>query len=91
MKLAITGGTGCLGFPLVKRLLEYGYKLKLLVPSKSAFCNYLDCNGIEVVVGDLASIDALNVLCNGCDCVFHLAAKVHCVPSTKMKKKSFLE
>jgi len=88
MKVAITGGTGCLGRPLVKRLIADGAYLKLLtLPNDTATTN-LD-KKIEIITGDLNSPDALDHLCLECDVVFHLAGKVHSVPGTKAEEEDF--
>ena len=88
MKLAITGGTGCLGQPLVERLIADGACLKLLTLPNDPSLNYPD-NKIEIITGDLNSPDALDMLCMDCDVAFHLAGMVHSVPSTKTEEEEF--
>ncbi len=74
MKVLVTGADGLLGSNLVRRLLETGYAVRVLIypgsPSHS-----LDGLEIERVEGDLC--DAGESLVNavqGCDGVFHVAA-----------------
>lgn len=88
MKVAITGGSGCLGRPLVERLIADGACVKLLtLPNDFS----LDCpdNKVEIITGDLNSPDALDQLCLERDVVFHLAGKVHSVPGTKAEEEDF--
>jgi len=88
MKVAVTGGTGCLGRPLVERLIADGAYLKLLTLPNDPSLHYPD-NKVEIITGDLNSPDALNSLCLDCDVVFHLAGMVHSVPGTKEEEESF--
>jgi len=88
MKFAVTGGTGCLGQPLVERLIADGAYLKLLTLPNDPSSNYPD-NKVEIITGDLNSPDALDRLCMDCDIVFHLAGMVHSVPRTKEKEGEF--
>ena len=88
MKVAVTGGTGCLGQPLVEKLIADGMYPKLLVLPNNRSITDLD-KKVEIVVGDLNSPEALGLLTKDCDVVFHLAGKVHSVPGTKEKEKEF--
>ena len=87
MKVAVTGGTGCLGHPLVERLIEDGAYPKLLIqPNDPLVPTY---NKAENIIGDLNSPEALDLLTKDCDSVFHLAGMVHTVPRTKKEEKVF--
>lgn len=86
MKVAVTGGTGCLGQPLVEKLIADGMYPKLLVLPNDHSITDLD-KKVEIVVGDLNSPEALGLLTKDCDVVFHLAGKVHSVPGTKEKEQ----
>ena len=88
MKVAITGGTGCLGQPLVEKLVAGGACPKLLTRANDPFITFLD-NQIKIISGDLSSSEVLNTLCIDCDIVFHLAGKVHSVPGTKAEEEEF--
>ena len=90
MAIAVTGGTGCLGRPLVEKLIADGAYLKLLTRSNDSSLNYPD-NKVEIISGDLNSPDALDMLCLNCDVVFHLAGMVHSVPGTKEKEQEFYQ
>lgn len=88
MRVAVTGGTGCLGRPLVERLIVDGAYPKLLTLPKDPSRTYLD-KKIEIIVGDLNTPQALDLLARDCDIVFHLASKVHSVPGTKEEEEGF--
>ncbi|MFX1573495.1 MAG: NAD-dependent epimerase/dehydratase family protein [Promethearchaeota archaeon] len=74
VSVLITGGTGFIGIPLVKRLHELGHKLTLLVRETSDITPFEDLNNIEFVIGDIRDNDSLNIAVNGIDIIFHLAA-----------------
>jgi UDP-glucose 4-epimerase len=75
MKIAVTGGTGCLGVPLVQKLLDLGCRVRLLVLPGAELPRHV--NKAETVFGSLNSPIALDELVTGCETVFHLAGKVH--------------
>ena len=88
MKFAVTGGTGCLGRPLIQKILKDGAYLNLLsVPNDHSFgCSHKKVN---IIYGDINSSGILDRLCADCDVVFHLAGKVHSVPRTKDDEQEF--
>jgi nucleoside-diphosphate-sugar epimerase len=88
MRVAVTGGTGCLGRPLVERLIAGDAYLKLLTLPNDPSLSYPD-NKVEIITGDLNSPDALNLLSLDCDVVFHLAGMVHTVPGTEEEEQEF--
>ena len=89
MRVAITGGTGCLGRPLVERLIADVAYLKLLtLPNDTAITN-LD-KKIEIITGNLNATEALKLLCQDCDVVYHLAGMVHTIPVTEGEVQEFL-
>jgi len=90
MKIAITGGTGCLGRPLVERLIADSAYLKFLTLPNEPSLSYPD-NKVEIITGDLNSFDALDELCLDCDIIFHLAGMVHSIPGTKEEKQEFYQ
>jgi nucleoside-diphosphate-sugar epimerase len=71
----VTGATGFLGKRVVSRLLERGDAVRALVrdPSKA---DALAEAGAEVVIGDLADIDAFRDRLHGCDALYHIGARV---------------
>ena len=90
MNVAVTGGTGCLGQPLVEKLIADGAYLRFLILPKGPSLHYPD-NKVEIITGDLNSPDALDLLCMDCDVVFHLAGMVHSVPGTKEEEQEFYQ
>lgn len=88
MKLAVTGGTGCLGRSLIEKLIKDGAYLKLLSLPNDHSLNYPD-NKVEIITGDLNSSEDLDLLTRDCKIVFHLAGKVHSVPGTKEEEEDF--
>ena len=73
MIVAITGASGHIGNCLVRELKKQGSVVKVLVHD---FRNDLDKLDVELVQGNLLDIESLNLLCEGVDVVFHLAAKI---------------
>jgi nucleoside-diphosphate-sugar epimerase len=88
MKVAVTGGTGCLGQPLVKRLISNGFEIKVLVLPNDPLSTSLE-KKVRLVSGNLNSLEALNLLVSDCEVVFHLAGKVHSTPRSKKEEQSF--
>ncbi|MFC4162530.1 NAD(P)-dependent oxidoreductase [Epilithonimonas zeae] len=66
-KIAVIGGTGKAGSFLVKKLLEKGFQIKLLLrnPEKFSIQNPL----LEIVKGDARDYDSVNELIKTCDAV----------------------
>jgi len=73
IKVAITGASGHIGNCLVRELKKQGASVKVLVHD---FKNDLDKLDVELIQGNLIDIESLNLLCEGVDVVFHLAAKI---------------
>lgn len=72
-KVFVTGGSGFIGSHVVRRLLELGKDVTVLVlPGDPA--PLLDGLPVRRVEGDLAEEGTLAVAMQGCDLVFHLAA-----------------
>jgi nucleoside-diphosphate-sugar epimerase len=90
MQVAVTGGTGCLGQPLINKLFENGIDVKLLVLSNDSVIPFIE-KKVSVITGDLNSLETLNLLTKDCEMVFHLAGKVHLVPKTKLEEQDFYQ
>lgn len=90
MKIAVTGGTGCLGRPLVEKLIADSAHLKLLILPNDYSIDYL-YKKVEIITGDLNSHEAIDLLCRDCDFVLHLAGKVHSVPETEKEEQEFYQ
>ena len=72
MKILVTGGGGFLGNALVKRLLERGDRVRSF--SRGDYPE-LRARGVDVQRGHLADRNAVTKAVEGCDAVFHVAAK----------------
>ncbi len=68
----VTGGSGFLGGAICRRLREQG---KHVVALQRSAAPALEAIGVEVVQGDLADLSSVARAAQGCDQVFHVAAK----------------
>lgn len=72
MKALVTGGGGFLGGAVVRRLRERGDEVVSFSRSKYPL---LDALGVPQFSGDIADEAALTAAAQGCDIIFHVAAK----------------
>lgn len=72
MKALVTGGGGFLGGAIVDRLLARGDSVRSI--ARSTYPT-LAAKGVECFQGDLADYEAVAKAIQGCDIVFHVAAK----------------
>ncbi len=75
MQTLVTGGTGFLGGHLVRQLRTAGDAVHVLVRPRSDARRIL-ASGAEPVAGDLEDADSLRRVCDGCEIVYHAAARV---------------
>lgn len=66
----VTGGTGFLGRHVVERLVQEGWRVRVLARRR------LDEPGVESVQGSVLDTDAVRAAMKGCDAVLHLAGRV---------------
>jgi nucleoside-diphosphate-sugar epimerase len=71
MKLAMTGGTGFVGTHLIDVALAAGHEVKALTRREQR-----ERDGVDWVLGDLSSRDALEWLVDGADAVIHVAGTI---------------
>ena len=69
----VTGGTGFIGSPLVRKLRDRGDDVVALVRSREKG-KELEAMGCTLIEGDLSTSDAINQGVKGCDSAFHIAA-----------------
>ncbi len=74
--VAVTGGSGFVGRPQVRRLLESGWQVRALLRRPDALDDLAAAGPITTLQGDLASEDALGRLVAGADAVIHCAGLV---------------
>ncbi|NQU33741.1 MAG: NAD-dependent epimerase/dehydratase family protein [Bacteroidetes bacterium] len=73
MKIAVTGASGHVGINLVKKLVQLGHDVRVLVFNGTKLLEELE---VEKIKGDLRIIESLFSLCEGVEVVFHLAALI---------------
>jgi nucleoside-diphosphate-sugar epimerase len=79
MRVLVTGGTGFVGSHTAAQLTMRGHRVRLFVrnPAKiSAVPALSGMTDIDVVVGDVADLDAVRRALDGCTAVVHAAANV---------------
>ncbi len=72
--ILVTGGTGFIGIPLVKKLHELGHGVKLLIRESSNITPFKELNNIDYIVGDIQDVSSLKKAVNNVDTIYHLAA-----------------
>ena len=72
-RVLVTGGTGFLGRPVVRRLVADGYQVRVLARTL-AKAAVVQGFGAEVCAGDVADLDSFGRAVAGCEMVVHLAA-----------------
>ena len=73
MNILVTGATGFMGSYLVPKLIENGYRVRLLVRDK-AKAKKLFGDTCEIFVGDIENENTIKGCCNNIDIVYHMAA-----------------
>ena len=80
MRIAITGGTGYLGAHTVRRLLEAGHQIRLLVApgcgGDPVIPRLAALGDVHVLDGDIRAAGTVAALLEGCDAVIHAAGVV---------------
>ena len=72
MKALVTGGGGFLGKAIVKQLLKRGWEVRSV--SRGEYPELIEL-GVESLRGDIADREVVEDAVEGCDVVFHVAAK----------------
>jgi nucleoside-diphosphate-sugar epimerase len=85
-KVLVTGSTGHLGANLVRRLLEDGTDIRVLVrPGRDQAA--LDGLAVERVEGDLRDREAVSRAVQGCERIYHCAALVSTIEGNAAHKR----
>ena len=77
-KVLITGGSGFIGYHLVRRLCQENVSIRCLVRPTAAR-SLLQAYAVEYCIGELNNIESLRKAVNGCDTVFHVAGLVRAI------------
>lgn len=86
MEILVTGGTGRIGRPLVRRLHGEGHRIRILTaPGDPEIASVRDLEGIDILERNLAGDEGLDDVVDGVDAVVHLAAALttHEVPDER--------
>jgi len=92
-KVLVVGGAGYLGSVLVRRLLEKGYKVRILdifMFGEDSVKELLTNKDFEIVKGDIRDIGVISSALKGVDAVINLAAVVG-DPACKIEPESTIE
>ena len=74
MQVLVTGATGFVGSHLTRQLVDAGHDTRILYRSRKKL-SVLDGLPYDAALGTLVDIEALKRACDGCELVFHVAAK----------------
>lgn len=75
LRCLVTGGTGFIGRRLVLRLLDAGWRVRVLSRRSPHKIGDLTARGVEIVQGDLSAPGDLRAALGGLGVVFHLAGE----------------
>lgn len=76
-KVLVTGGTGFIGSYLIKKLVEIGCEVRVLVRANSNIDILKDISNVHFIKGDIQDMASMKMAAKGIDVVYHLAAKLH--------------
>lgn len=82
MKISITGASGHIGNNLCRELIKRGHRVKVLVHTFDKSLTGLD---VEKADGNILDKKALNMVIEGADYVFHMAAIISIGVNSKEK------
>ena len=73
-KAFLTGATGFIGGNLVTKLLDKGYKIKVLVRNNNLLEKHSWKDKVEVILGNILDPETFNGKINDCEIIIHCAA-----------------
>ena len=86
----VTGGAGHLGANLVHRLLDDGVKVRVLLRHESNN-EALESLDVEKFYGDLRDLESLRPAVEGCQGIYHAAAKISTIDGNKAYRRELYE
>jgi len=92
--ILVTGAGGWLGAELTKNLLENNYTVRALnniETDKLKELKKIYKDRLEIILGDICDEELIKTSLKDVKQVYHLAAKVHCIPTNKEEEKSFFK
>jgi UDP-glucose 4-epimerase len=75
MKVLVTGGAGFVGHHLVNKLIKKGYDVSVIDDLSTGQKKCIN-NSANFIQGDIRDAKALDLALEGCEVIFHLAARV---------------
>ncbi|KAJ3202787.1 hypothetical protein HDU67_000285, partial [Dinochytrium kinnereticum] len=89
----VTGGAGFIGSNLVDRLLDLGYRVRILDNlSTGSIRNIpIDNDKVEFIFGDATDFKAVEKAAKGVDFIFHLSVQRHVAASSPQKIRNLIE
>lgn len=77
-RILVTGGTGFIGHYIIRRLVQSGYPVSVLVREGSPHLHTLEVFGhrIQIFWGDINNVESLELACRDQDVIVHAAAIV---------------
>ena len=91
MNVLVTGGAGCLGTPLVRRLACSDHHVRVSTLFEHEAEHLRDVVGVTINTGRLSDRELLRRICDGIDIVYHLAGKVHVKPRNREEEAEFFD
>lgn len=73
-RVLVTGGAGFIGSHIVERLLQDGYRVRVLDNFSTGYRDNLPSTGVELIDGDIRHLDTVFRAVEGMDVVLHQAA-----------------
>ncbi|MCY4169661.1 MAG: NAD-dependent epimerase/dehydratase family protein [Rhodobacter sp.] len=86
----VTGSTGHVGANLVRRLLDDGVRVRVLLRPESK-SEAVDGLNVERAYGDLRDPDAMRRAVEGCRGVYHVAAKVSTIEGNRAHRRELFD
>jgi uncharacterized protein YbjT (DUF2867 family) len=91
MKILVTGATGYIGGRLIPALLEKGYSVRALVREPNRLRGRRWFSQIEIVQGDLASLESIEQAADGCDAAYFLVHAMYAGVDFAQKERLYAE